>query len=228
MLQRQQVLPTNEPGDGKPHFELLLAMRGEDGEACALPEGMLHGAERVAEVDRWVIRTGLEWMKANRRELIKSGGFAINLSGPTLQDDGLLAYVVEQLTETSVPPAKVIFEVTESVAIDRLSSAVDFIRTMREYGCRFSIDEFGGGHATFSYLKTLPVDFVKVDALFVRDLPESEDDLAMVKSINEIAHLVGKQTIAECVSSEAALEQLREVGVDFVQGVAVAVPETLR
>jgi EAL domain-containing protein (putative c-di-GMP-specific phosphodiesterase class I) len=166
-------------------------------------------------------------MAANRREVVRSGGFAISLSGAALSDEGLLEFVVGALTETSVPPAKVIFEVTEAEAIDRLSSAVDFIRTLREYGCRFAITDFGAGHATFSYLKTLPVDFVKIDGIFVHDLAQSDNDFAMVKSINEIAHLLGKLTIAEHVDSDAVLDRLKELGVDFAQGAILGERETL-
>jgi len=230
VLERQAVRPLGD-AEARPHYEVLLAMRDDDGAVRALPGDLLLEAEhdeRTAEVDRWVIRTTLAWMREHRREVVRSGGFAINLAGPTLADPKLLEYVVGQLTESSVPPAKVIFEVTESVAIDRLSSAVDFIRTLREYGCRFSIDDFGAGHATFSYLKTLPVDFVKIDGMFVRDLADNDNDFAMVKSINEISHLLGKHTIAEHVDSEPVLARLEELGVDFAQGSALSEPEPMQ
>jgi diguanylate cyclase (GGDEF)-like protein len=230
VLRRHAVGGVSEAGEAKPHFEVLPAIRGDDGEAVEVSRELTAQAEsdgRMVDVDRWVIESTLAWMKRNRRAVIRSGGYAINLSGATLEQEGLLDYVVGQLTESAVPPAKVIFEVTESVAIDRLSNAVEFIRTLRDYGCRFSIDDFGAGHATFSYLKTLPVDFVKIDAMFVRDLAENEADYAMVKSINEIAHLLGKQTIAESAESEAVLEKLRELEVDLAQGTAVAAPEPM-
>ena len=129
--------------------------------------------------------------------------------------------------ERLVQPKVVIFAVPESVAMDRLSSAVDFIRNLREYGCRFSIADFGAGHSTFAYLKTLPVDFVNIDGMFVRDLAENESDVAMVKSINEISHLMGKQTVAEHVTDERSLERLRELGVDFAQGDAIEAPTAM-
>ena len=230
VLRRQPVTGLVDDGDVKPHFEVLLGMRTADGGIEHVTRDLVVEAERdgrMVDVDRWMVQRTLEWMAANRREIIKSGGYAINLSGATLAEDGLLDFVVEQLTSSSVPPAKVVFEVTESVAIDRLSSAVGFIRTLREYGCRFSIDDFGAGHATFSYLKTLPVDFVKIDGMFVRDLADNDADYAMVKSINEIAHLLGKQTIAESADSEEVIARLRELEVDFAQGSAVAAPEPM-
>jgi diguanylate cyclase (GGDEF)-like protein len=230
VLRRHAVDGVAEARDVKQYFEVLPAIRGEDGELVEVSRDLVAEAEsdgRMVDVDRWVIENTLAWMKRNRREVIRSGGYAINLSGATLEQDGLLNYVVGQLTESAVPPAKVIFEVTESVAIDRLSGAVEFIRTLRDYGCRFSIDDFGAGHATFSYLKTLPVDFVKIDAMFVRELAENEADYAMVKSINEIAHLLGKQTIAESADSDAVVEKLRELEVDLAQGAAVAAPEPM-
>jgi EAL domain-containing protein (putative c-di-GMP-specific phosphodiesterase class I) len=230
VLQRQMVAPIVPDSEAKAHYDVLLALRGEDGEVAPVSPDLLMEAERgerMADVDRWVVRTALDWMSANRREVVRSGGFTINLSGATLSDESLLEYVVGALTETSVPPAKVIFEVTESVAIDRLSSAVDFIRTLREYGCRFAIADFGAGHATFSYLKTLPVDFVKIDGLFVHDLAENDNDFAMVKSINEISHLLGKLTIAEYVDSEAVLDRLKELGVDYAQGTMLGERQTM-
>ena len=230
VLRRQAVTPIAAGSEAKTHYEVLLALRTQAGEVEPVSADLLLEAERgerMADVDRWAMRTALTWMAANRREVVRSGGFAIKLSGASLSDEGLLQFVVGALTETSVPPAKVIFEVTESVAIDRLSSAVDFIHTLREYGCRFAIADFGAGHATFSYLKTLPVDFVKIDGLFVHDLAQNNNDFAMVKSINEIAHLLGKLTIAEHVDSEPVLERLKQIGVDYAQGKVLAGPELL-
>ena len=208
----------------------LLGLRDAEGNIESVSEDLLTEAERserMAEVDRWVIHNGLQWMSSNRREVIRSGGYAINLSAAAFVDDSLLEYVIAELTESSIPPAKIIFAVTESVAIDRLSSAVGFIRAMREYGCRFSIDDFGAGHATFSYLKTLPVDFVNIDSMFVRDLADNDNDYAMVKSINEISHLMGKLTVAKFVDSESTLARLKELEVDYSQGSALSEREVL-
>jgi diguanylate cyclase (GGDEF)-like protein len=230
VLRRQLLHAIGEELEEKPYYGVLVGLRDDAGTVSDVSQDLLLEAERdsrMADVDRWVIKTALAWMAGNRRELIKTGGYAISISGTALASDDLLEYVVEQLTESSVPPAKVVFEVKESVAIDRLSNAADFIRTLREYGCRFSVDDFGSGHTTFSYLKTLPVDYVKIDGMFVSDLAENDNDFAMVKSINEIAHLLGKHTIAERADSEPVLERLKELGVDFAQGEAVAAAEPL-
>jgi EAL domain-containing protein (putative c-di-GMP-specific phosphodiesterase class I) len=178
-------------------------------------------------VDRWTIHHALQWMGANRREVIRSGGYSIDLSEAAFADETLLEYVVQELTTSSVPPAKIIFSVTESAAIDPLSSAVSFIRALREYGCHFAINDFGAGNATFSYLKTLPVDFVRIDGMFVREIAENDNDYAMVKSINEISHLMGKLTIAEYADGDAAVARLKELGVDYAQGEVLGIRESL-
>ena len=126
-----------------------------------------------------------------------------------------------------MPPGKILFEVTETAAISSISVAIDFIRTLREYGCRFLLDDFGTGYASFSYLKTLPLDYVKIDGMFVKDITHSANDLAVVRSINEIGHFMGKLTVAEYVESDAILEQLREIGVDYAQGFAIERPAAL-
>ncbi|MFT5445951.1 MAG: diguanylate cyclase (GGDEF)-like protein [Gammaproteobacteria bacterium] len=231
VLQRQLVSSVVGDSGFKSHYEVLLGLRDADGNVKPVSDDLLteaESSERMADVDRWVIHHALQWMSSNRREVIRSGGYAINLSAAAFADDSLLEYVVAELTESSIPPAKIIFAVTESVAIDRLSSAVGFIRAMREYGCRFSIDDFGAGHATFSYLKTLPVDFVNIDGMFVRDLADNDNDYAMVKSINEISHLMGKLTIAKYADSEATLNRLKELEVDYAQGSALSERELLQ
>ena len=196
-----------------------------------VPKDFIQLAERnneMHEVDRWVIRTALEWMAKNRGKVDAAGGYAINLSGLTLGDDALLRYVLEQLTTSQVPPAKVIFEVTESAAIDTLSVAVNFIRTLKEYGCRFALDDFGAGNASFSYLKTLPIDYVKIDGSLVKDIADNAKDFAVVKSINEIGHFLGKKTVAEFVETDAVLARLRQIGVDYAQGFGIEAPFVLQ
>lgn len=231
VLQRQLVSPIVDGSEFKSHYEVLLGVRDESDKVVAVSDNVLTEAERseqMADVDRFVIRGALQWMAANRREVIRSGGYAINVSAVSFEDESLLEYVIGELTESSIPPAKIIFVVTESVAIDRLSSAVDFIRALREYGCRFAINDFGAGNATFAYLKTLPVDFVNIDSMFMSDLADSDNDYAMVKSINEISHLLGKLTIAKYADSDAVVARLKELGVDFAQGNALAEREILQ
>ena len=229
MLRQQMVKPLGEDKKRKPHFEILPGVRNRDGTAGDQTAIVLQAekADEVRAIDHWVITETLAWMSLNRGAVAKSGGYAINLTGQSLSNPKLLPFVVEKLTETKVPPGKIVFEITESAAIDGLSEAAQFIRTLREYGCRFSIDNFGVGHAPFAYLKTLPVDYVKIDGMFVREVASNSKDYGLVKSMSDTAHLLGKQSIAEHVDSKEVLESLREIGIDFVQGLAVSKPTLL-
>jgi diguanylate cyclase (GGDEF)-like protein len=224
-LRCQPVQPIGD-SRAKPFYEVLLGMRADDGGLVPVAN-LIEAVERegrMDEVDRWVIRTTLQWMSANRRMLAKLGGFAINLSGNSLAQPELLAYVIQEFNSSKVPPGKVMFELTESAAVDGLSGVQDFIRTMREYGCRFSLDDFGAGESSIGHLKSLPVDKVKIDGQFVRDMADNAGDQAMVRSINEIAHLLGKETVAEHAESEVVIARLAELGVDYAQGHAVGKP----
>jgi diguanylate cyclase (GGDEF)-like protein len=229
-LKCQRVEPISENPDSKPHYEILLTIRADNGDLVS-PESFIRAAERtnqIIQVDRWVIRTALRWMAQNKRRLLQLGGFSINLSGLSLNDRSLMQFVLDQFLESKVPPGKVVFEVTETAAIERLSTAEEFLRVMKDYGCRFSLDDFGTGHSSYEYLRNLSVDFVKIDGMFVRELHTSSNDYAMVKSITEIGHLMGKKTIAEFVESQAILDKLKEIGVDFAQGNAVEKPMLLQ
>ena len=183
--------------------------------------------EQAAALDRLVIRETLRWMSERGPELERLGGCAVNLSPRSLADEGLAAYVMDELMQSRVPPGKLVFEVTETAAVTGLSNAQQFMRSLSDLGCRFSLDDFGAGHASFAYLKGLPVDFVKIDGLFVHDLGQSPQDLAVVKSINEVAHAMGKQTIAEHVHSPEVVEQLKAIGVDYAQGYWLGEPRAL-
>jgi len=228
-LRCQKLAPIGADTTAKPYFELLLGVMDESG-AITMPRDFIQSAERnneMHEVDMWVIRNALDWMAKHRSKVDAVGGYSINLSGLTLGDDSLLRYVLERLTESQVPPSKVIFELTESAAIDTLSAAVTFINTLKEYGCRFALDDFGTGDASFAYLKTLPIDFVKIDGSIVKDVVESPKDLALVKSINEIGHFMGKKTVAEFVENDEVLARLRQIGVDYAQGYGIEAPFVL-
>ncbi|MDX2313972.1 MAG: DUF1631 family protein [Gammaproteobacteria bacterium] len=228
-LRCQRLAPIGADTTDKTHFELLLGVKDASG-VVAVPRDFIQAAERnneMHEVDMWVIRNALDWMSKHRSKVDAVGGYSINLSGLTLGDDSLLRYVLERLTESQVPPSKIIFEVTESAAINTLSVAVNFINTLKEYGCRFALDDFGTGDASFAYLKTLPIDFVKIDGSIVRDIVDSPKDLALVKSINEIGHFLGKKTVAEFVENDDILARLRQMGVDFAQGYGIEAPYLL-
>jgi EAL domain-containing protein (putative c-di-GMP-specific phosphodiesterase class I) len=149
---------------------------------------------------------------------------AINLSGGSIGDERLLDFVREQLRNFDVPPDTICFEITETAAIANLDKAIHFIQEMRALGCRFSLDDFGAGMSSFAYLKHLPVDFLKIDGGFVKDMADDPIDRAMVEAINNVGHVMGKQTIAEFVDDARVIAILGEIGVDFMQGYGVAVP----
>ena len=211
------------------HYELLLRMQGDD-EELILPASFLGAAERYnlsSKLDRWVVQAALRLLSRNRAQLAKPFLCSINLSGLSLLDEEFLGFVVTQLSQHEIPPQRLCFEITETAAISNLSSAIRFVDELRGLGCRFALDDFGSGLSSFAYLKNLPVDFLKIDGVFVRDIVDDPIDRAMVKSINDIGHVMGKQTIAEFVESEAILEVLTEIGVDYGQGFATGKPELL-
>jgi diguanylate cyclase (GGDEF)-like protein len=228
-IRGQPIVPIGLDASLVPHWEVLLELRDENGQM--VPAAQVVGAAEhyghASRLDRLVIRQTLQWMADHPEEAERAGGLAINLSGQTLADDDLASYVVDQLMQTRVPPGRVLFEVTETAAVARMSSAQQFIRTLQEFGCRFCLDDFGSGHVSFAYLRTLPVEYVKIDGQFVRDIHENPHDYAVVKSINEVAHVMGKRTIAEYVHSLEVLEKLKELGVDYAQGYWVGKPRTL-
>jgi EAL domain-containing protein (putative c-di-GMP-specific phosphodiesterase class I) len=181
----------------------------------------------MTAIDRWVIHNALEWLASRGNEVDALGHFSINLSGHSLNDEGFADYVLEELTRSPVPTSKICFEITETAAIANLDQAVEFMNRMKIIGCHFALDDFGTGLSSYSYLRNLPVDYLKIDGVFVKDLDRSPGDFAVVKSINEIGHVMGKLTIAEFVENDDILERLREIGVDYGQGYGIERPRPL-
>ena len=211
------------------HQELLVRLIDEQNELIA-PIAFIPAAERyhlMPSIDRWVIRTAFRLL-ADRRAAgdadALSGTYAINLSGASIGDDQFLDYVRESFARFRIPHRAICFEITETTAVTSLSKAADFIGALREPGCRFALDDFGVGVSSFTYLKQLPVDYLKIDGSFVRNMLHDPVDAAMVEAIHRIGRVMGKQTIAESVETAATLEALRSVGVDFAQGNAIAPP----
>jgi EAL domain-containing protein (putative c-di-GMP-specific phosphodiesterase class I) len=179
-------------------------------------------------VDRWVVQRLLRSLAAHYRpDAAQAQVFFVNISGATLNDEGFEAFVREQLQDTGLPPELLCFEITETAAISNLSRAVGFINRIRADGCRFALDDFGSGLSSFSYLKTLPVDYLKIDGAFVRDITKDPMDRAIVEAINRIGHVVGLKTIAEFVEDEATRQALVEIGVDLAQGYGLHRPEPM-
>ena len=149
------------------------------------------------------------------------------MSGVSLSDESMLAFISEQFSLWAIPTHKICFEITETAAIANLSCATRFINHLRDCGCAFSLDDFGSGLSSFAYLKNLPVDFLKIDGLFVKDIVDDKVDLAMVRAINEVGHIMGKKTIAEFVENEQIFNLLNELGVDYAQGYGIGKPVPL-
>lgn len=218
------------PLDGKPegmHFEILLGPLEHQG-IYAPAAQFIPAAERyylMTSVDRWVIQHSFAILE----RLYQAGGLrqctaAINLSAQSLCDDEFLRFMLELLQRAPFDPSRLCFEITETAAIANLERATEFIRSLKSLGCRFALDDFGSGLSSFAYLKSLPVDYLKIDGCFVRELTTNSIDRALVTAINEIGHVMGMHTIAECVEDQSAVEILRRIGVDFVQGYSVAMP----
>jgi EAL domain-containing protein (putative c-di-GMP-specific phosphodiesterase class I) len=228
-LRCQRVIPLTDDGAALAHYEVLLGVQREEG-LVALPADFIRAAERSHEmqmVDRWVINSVFTWISENQEKVEASDGFSINLSSNSLSDDSVLAFVLAQFSETMVAPSKIIFEFPESAASANVSVTADFVTTLKSYGCRFAIDDFGMADASFSYLNSLAVDYVKIDGKLVVDILASAKDMAVVRSINEIGHLLGKQTIAEFVENDEILARIRELGVDYAQGFGIEKPMLL-
>jgi Amt family ammonium transporter len=177
-------------------------------------------------LDRWVIRTAL----ARLAPLLRQGGSrlcAINLSGQSLNDERMLAFILGEIATHRIPPASLCFEITETSAISHLGHARELAQKLRAAGCSLALDDFGSGLSTFSYLKELPVDILKIDGAFVRNIEHNPVDRAIVSSIVQVAQAMGKKTIAEYVEDEPCLNWIRKLGVDYAQGYCIAQPRRL-
>jgi len=211
------------------HFETLVRYQDENGRIIP-PGAFLPAAERynlASELDRWVVSHLFAWMAQKEGFLQQLSVCSVNLSGVSMSDETMLAFISEQFDIWGIPPQKICFEVTETAAIANLSYATNFIHQLRDKGCSFSLDDFGSGLSSFAYLKNLPVDYLKIDGLFVKDILDDKVDLAMVKSINEVGHVMDKKTIAEFVENEQIFNLLNVLGVDYAQGYGIGKPVPL-
>jgi diguanylate cyclase (GGDEF)-like protein/PAS domain S-box-containing protein len=227
-LYGQPIIPLMAAEEGL-HFEALLRYR-DDRDNIVPPGAFLPAAERynlASLLDKRLISNLLEWLASNPEFLDNLALCSLNLSGVTLSDESMLPFITEQFQRWQIPTHKLCFEITETAAISNLSHATNFIHQLKEQGCLFSLDDFGSGLSSFAYLKNLPVDFLKIDGLFVKDILDDEVDLAMVKSINEVAHVMNKKTIAEFVENEQILSLLKTLGIDYGQGFAIGRPVPL-
>jgi len=211
------------------HYEVLIRLEDKDGKIIS-PMAFIPPAERygmMQRIDRWVIEEVFKQYTILYEKSNKLFSFSINLSGTSLNDESLGGYIEDMFTRYSVPYKSICFEVTETAAVANLGLALKFINRMRELGCKFSLDDFGSGLSSFSYLQNMPVDYLKIDGAFVCDIDVNEVNKAMVKSINEISHVMGMKTICEFVENIEVENALKEMDVDFAQGYYYAKPEAI-
>jgi len=228
-LFRQTIQPLQEPETGT-HFELLLRMRDENGSLVS-PDLFITAAERYGitpNIDRWVVEHAFRWLVSEADERERLSMCSINLSGQSLTDDEFLPFVIHQFQTSGIDATKICFEITETAAIGSYAQASRFINALKELGCRFALDDFGTGLSSFGYLKHFPVDFLKIDGSFVKEILHDPIDREMVRSINEIGHLTGKKTIAEFAENQEIITMLKGMGIDYAQGYGVHEPERIR
>jgi diguanylate cyclase (GGDEF)-like protein len=228
-LRCQKIVAIETETNSHLHYEILLGIKDETGNAI-LPDHFIPAVEwlkRMPDVDQWVITHVFNWIEENRAFFDQIDGFAINLSGQSLNSQVLLEFLTRRLDSCTFPVEKLTFEITETVAADSFVHVKNFIHNIKAYGCRFSLDDFGSGYSSYAYLKNLNVDYLKIDGAFVKDMAENKADVAIVKSMNEIAHSLGMKTIAEYVESNEINAILRDIGVDFAQGYFIEKPKLL-
>lgn len=227
-LYYQHYHPLGKKSEGH-HYELLLRMRDVDGKVIP-PSSFLPAAERynlTSQIDRWVVEHYFKWLSEHHEHRATLRLCNINLSGHSLADKDLKLFILNAFEKYSVPYHKICFEITESMAIIKMDDTLQFIKTFHQLGCTFALDDFGSGFSSYNHLKNLPVDFVKIDGSFVKDLLVDPIDMAMVSSIKDIARAMGMETIAEFVESKDIMVELGKMGVDFAQGYGVAKPDRL-
>jgi len=229
VLYCQPIVPLRQETEQKKCYELLLRLKEGTGIA-ALPADLLPSAERydlAVQIDCWVIENAFGWLAQNPAMMRETGVCFINISGQSLGDEGFLEFVSGKLDSNAIEPSCICFEITETAMIANLSSGQRFIKLFKARGCRFALDDFGSGLCSFAYLRSLAVDYLKIDGMFVRSVQESGVDRAIVRSIHEIGKIMDKKTIAEWVETDAVAEHLRELGVDLAQGDSIAPPRPI-
>ena len=223
VLYSQKIMSIGEQLPQKSHHELLVRMIDEHGKIVP-PMAFIPAAERYSimpMIDQWVVHNAFAAISTLGPDC---GTYAINISGASIGDERILEFVREQFRNFVMPPRSICFEITETAAIANFDKAARFFGEMKSLGCLFSLDDFGAGMSSFGYLKHLPVDFIKIDGSFVKDVAHDPVAVAMVRAINDVGHVMGKKTIGEFVDGEIVLGALREIGVDFAQGNWISPP----
>ena len=225
-LRAQRMEPINAASGKRPFVEILLGVDGHMDRESSVTDfiAAVERTGRAPELDMWVIKRAFETIRQNAAYFQGIDGVSINLSARSLSSREVKDFLHAHLPQSGIAVDKIIFEITETAAIASYAAAQDFIREIRRYGCRFSLDDFGTGFTSYAHLKNLHTDVLKIDGTFVTEMLENPSDLAMVKSMNDLAHALGMTTVAEWVASPALLVKLAEIGVDYAQGYAVHTP----
>jgi diguanylate cyclase (GGDEF)-like protein/PAS domain S-box-containing protein len=221
----QPIVPLNADSEAaSDHQEVLVRIIGDEGRMI-LPGAFIPAAERydlMGPLDRWVVTHVCRHIRAERaRAQAPPAVYSVNLSGVSLGDDGMLDHIVAAFEDNAIDPAQLCFEITETAVVSNLPKAQEFIASLRALGCHFSVDDFGSGLSSFGYLRSLPVDYIKIDGAFIRDIAGNDINRALVKAINEVGHVMGIRTVAEFVEDDPTLDAVRALGIDYAQGYAL-------
>lgn len=234
-LYYQKIMPVEQSSIKQEHYEVLLRFEDEIGNII-LPMAFIPSAERynlMQQIDRWVLNTLFAHLDEQYQtsweacQIEPSALYAVNLSGASINDAQFFDFVQEKFASTSIPPQIICFEITETVAITNLAKAAEFIYKLKSLGCQFALDDFGSGMSSFAYLKTLPVDYVKIDGSFIKEIVDDKLALEMVEAISRIASVMGIETIAEFVENDEILKKVQSLGIDYAQGYAISQPRFL-
>jgi EAL domain-containing protein (putative c-di-GMP-specific phosphodiesterase class I) len=205
--------------------EILLRMTDKKGDLIS-PVLFLPAAERynmITIIDEWVTEKTFQWQTSLNQRVLTS----INVSGKSISDKEFMNFIVTKIKQSKINPGLLCFEINEVSAINHLTNAIHFMTTLKKLGCTFSLDNFGSGHSSFSYLEKLPVDYLKIDGNFIMDIDKDPIHYAMVRSIHDTAQAMGIKTIAEYATSNKVIECLRDIGIDYAQGYAISKPVPL-
>ncbi len=230
-LVAQPIIPIEPPEGGhiQHYFEILLRLQGASGN-LEMPGEFISHAENfnlMPNIDRWVVRNTLKWLSSTETDLDKIGLCSINLSGQAIADPQFCSDIEQWIKEFQVPAEKLCFEITETAAIANMHTASEFVSRLQRMGCSVALDDFGSGLSSFEYLKKLPVNILKIDGIFIRNMPQSKTDCIIVDSVWRVAQTMNLSTVAEYVESEEILQLLTEMGVTYAQGYHVGRPVTL-
>ena len=226
VLYAQEIRPVTDTGGDGGHFEILLRMFDESGHLVPA-QSFMSAAERfnlISTIDRWVIR---EAFAAIAAEQGTAPVYAVNISGSSLSQADFLSYIKQQIDLHQVCGAQICFEITETAAVSNFTNANRFVRDLKELGCRFALDDFGSGLSSFAYLKDIPVDYLKIDGSFIRNITKDSLDRALVSAINDVGHVMLIDTVAEFVEDKLTFEEVRKIGIDYAQGSYIGEPTPL-